>query len=182
MRGTTFHSEGTTTAFAGARQETWWDPEQGLRSTTTGSDVSGEMYCKDGTSYISAPLFAAMLKERGQEITVPERLSDVFVTTETGQGCDIYFKVPDGGELQPEKDGSVADKAAKALTVSAGTASDTYFIDADDTGQVLRLDARRDGRTSTTSYDSFGEKFSITLPPQERTLPMEDFRKQVTGG
>ncbi|WP_149179841.1 hypothetical protein [Streptomyces sp. TRM49041] len=181
MRGTSFHSAGTTTAFADAWQESWWDPEKGLRIKTTGGDVPGEMYCKDGTSYISAQLFAATLKERGQHITVPDRLSDVFVTTESGHGCDAYFKIPDGGELQPAKDESVNGTPAQALTVSSGANSGTYLIDAADTTRPLRLDSVHDGRTSTVTYDSFGEKFTISVPSGDKVMTLPDFRKQVTG-
>ncbi|WP_149180665.1 hypothetical protein [Streptomyces sp. TRM49041] len=182
MRGTSFHSSGTTTAFVGAEQETWWDPEQGLRMKTSGPGVPGETYCKDGTSYISAPLFADMLEERGQYITVPDRLADVFVTTESGQDCDVYFKIADGGEFLPEEDTTVGGKPAKALKVSAGTASDTYFIEDGDTARLLRLDSLRNGRGSSTTYDSFGEKFSISIPPAEKTMPLDKFRSEVNRG
>ncbi|OII65072.1 hypothetical protein BJP40_18095 [Streptomyces sp. CC53] len=179
MRKTSFHASGTTTAFVGAEQETWWDPEKGLRMKTTGGGVSGEMYCKDGTSYISAPLFADMLEERGQNVTVPDRLADVFVTTGSGQGCDAYFAVSDTAEFLPEEDTTVGGTAAKALKVYAGTASDTYFVADGDTARLLRLDSLRNGRRSTTTYDSFGDSFSISIPPKEKTMSLEAFRREA---
>lgn len=181
MRGTSFHASGTTTAFIGAQQETWWNPKHGLRMKTSGPGVSGEMYCKDGISYISAPLFADMLEERGQYIKVPDRFADVFVTTESGQDCDAYFKIADGGQFLPEEDAAVGGKPTKALKVSAGTASDTYFIEDGDTARLLRLDSLRNGRRSSTTYDSFGEKFSISIPPAEKTMPMDKFQSEVKG-
>ncbi|MCX4803278.1 hypothetical protein OG594_16745 [Streptomyces sp. NBC_01214] len=42
------------------------------------------------------------------------------------------------------------------------------------------LSSRVDGRTSATTYDSFGENFTITLPAAEKTLTMEAFRARVT--
>ncbi len=179
MRKTSFHASGTTTAFVGAEQETWWNPEQGLRMKTTGGGVSGEMYCKDGTSYISAPLFASMLEERGQYVTVPDRLADVFVTTGSGQDCDAYFAISDAAEFLPEEDTTVGGKAAKALKVYAGTASDTYFVEDGDTARLLRLDSLRNGRRSSTTYDSFGDAFSIAMPPTEKTMSMDAFRDEV---
>ncbi|MEU0163767.1 hypothetical protein ABZ154_34575 [Streptomyces sp. NPDC006261] len=76
MRETSFSSAGSTTAFEGATQKTSWDSEQGFRMKVSGAPQGdgGEMYCKDGMSYTSAPLFAAMLAQKGQQITVPERL------------------------------------------------------------------------------------------------------------
>ncbi|TLQ43351.1 hypothetical protein [Streptomyces marianii] len=180
MRETTFHSSGTTTAFGGGKQEMWSDPEQGFRLEASGGGTSGEMYCKDGTTYTSAPLFADALKQRGQQITVPDALTDVFVTTESGQGCDVYYTISETAELAPEKDRKLDGKQTTAVRVSAGAAEDTYFIE-NGASHLLLLESSRDGRTSTTTYDSFGDKFPITLPPKEKTMSMPEFRSQVMG-
>lgn len=43
--------------------------------------VSGDAYCKDGTSYTSAELCAAALNQSGERIPVPAELRPVRVTT-----------------------------------------------------------------------------------------------------
>ncbi|MER6203416.1 hypothetical protein ABT234_39375 [Streptomyces sp. NPDC001586] len=42
------------------------------------------------------------------------------------------------------------------------------------------MESQRDGRTSTTTYDGFGEKFTIALPAAAKILTMDAFRSQVT--
>ncbi|MEV0414320.1 hypothetical protein AB0I68_26815 [Streptomyces sp. NPDC050448] len=177
MQNESFHASGTTTAFAGGKQETWWDPAQGLHMEVTGG-VSGDVYCKDGTSYTSADLFAAALRRRGQQITVPAALRSVYVTTKSEQGCPAYFTIAQTGSRAADKDRSIEGKQASAVEVAAGSAEDVYFIE---TGRrrLLLLESRRYGHTSSTVYDSFGEKFTISLPVTEKTMTLEAFRARI---
>ncbi|MEU8521160.1 hypothetical protein [Streptomyces sp. NBC_01216] len=181
LRSTSFHGRGSTTALGGGSQEIWSDPDQGLRIKASGASATGEMYCKDGKTYTSAPMFADALKQRGQAIDLPERLADVFVTTETGQGCDVYFVISDSAEHAPESDKTFDGRRTTAFSVSSGAATDTYYLESE-SSRLVRLEAERDGRTSTTRYDSFGEKFTITMPDEDKTMPMDDFRREVMGG
>ncbi|MGW0393424.1 hypothetical protein ACWDYJ_21500 [Streptomyces sp. NPDC003042] len=180
MQNESFHSTGTTTAFVGGKQETWSDPSQGLHVEVTGG-VSGDIYCKDGTSYTSADLFAEALRQRGQQITVPPQLRSAYVTTTADPGCEMYYEIADTGRLTPDKDRTVDGKRATAVEVTAGKAKDVYFIE-NSRQRLLMLESLRDGRTSTTTYDSFGEKFTITLPAAEKTLTVDAFRSRVTKG
>ncbi|WP_330113825.1 hypothetical protein [Streptomyces sp. MUM 178J] len=180
MRGTAFHASGNSTASADGKQEIWSDPEQGLRLRYSGSEMSGDMYCNDGTTYTSATLLAAMLKQRGQRIDVPEELSDVYVSSETGQGCDAYYAIHESASPVPEKDKSIGGKQTEAFEVASGSTQDTYYI-AKDVNHLLRLESSRDGRTSVTTYDSFGEKLSISMPAAEKVMTMDRFREEVTG-
>ncbi|WP_156726825.1 hypothetical protein [Streptomyces apocyni] len=184
MRETAFTGAGTTTAFEGARQEVWWDPEQGLRMKISGPSEAegGDLYCKGGTSYTGARLFASMLAQRGQEITVPERLSDVYVSSETGQDCDAYFTISTSGQFAPDKDTTIDGKAALAIEVSAGAAADTYFVSAEGPGCLLRQESERDGRTSRSTYGGFGEAETISMPTPEQTMTMAQFRSEVGAG
>ncbi|MEE1931058.1 hypothetical protein V1J52_23240 [Streptomyces sp. TRM 70351] len=178
MRGTSFSSTGTTTAFADGSQETTWDPAKGLRTVASG-EASGAMYCKDGRNYLSAELLAASLAQAGQQLDVPPELDGHYVYTETGQDCSTLFEIAGTGELTPEKDTDVDGRAAKAITVTSGTAEDVYYVAASGTPYLLRMDSARDGRTSTTTYRAFGEPTDVTLPPQERTLSLEEFRART---
>lgn len=183
MRETSFTATGTTTAFEGATQQTWWDPEQGFRMRISGSapEHNGEMYCKDGTSYTSAPLFAAMLAQKGQRISVPERLEDTFVATETGD-CTAYFAIAPSGEYAPGKDTVIDGTDALAIEVTAGGASDTYFVSGGAPDRLLRQEATRDGSTSTTEYGGYGEAVTVTVPSGEQSLTMDEFRGEVLPG
>ncbi|MEU2832515.1 hypothetical protein ABZ667_28280 [Streptomyces lavendulae] len=178
MLNESFHSSGSTTAFAGAKQEMWSDPAQGLHVEVTGG-VSGDIYCKDGTSYTSADLFAGALRQRGQQVTVPAELRSSYVTTKAEQGCDMYYKIAEAGHRTQGKDRAVGGRQAQAVEVTAGKSEDVYLIDKD-RQRLLLLESQRDGRTSTTTYDGFGEKFTITLPVPEKILTMDAFRSQVT--
>lgn len=178
MLNESFHSSGTTTAFAGGKQEMWSDPSQGLHLEVTGG-VSGDVYCKNGTAYTSADLFAAALRQRGQQITVPAELRSAYVTTKADQGCDMYYKIAETGRRAEGKDRAVDGKQAQAVEVTAAQSKDVYFIDKDQQ-RLLLLESQRDGRTSATTYGSFGEKFTIILPAAEKTLTMEAFRARVT--
>ncbi|MFD6182390.1 hypothetical protein [Streptomyces goshikiensis] len=173
-----FHSSGNTTAFAGAKQEMWSDPDQGLHVEVTGG-TSGDIYCKDGTSYTSADLFAGALRQRGQQITVPAGLRSAYVTTKVEQGCDVYYKIAETGRRARDKDRAVDGKQAQAVEVTVGTSEDVYLIGKDQQ-RLLQLESQRDGRTSTTTYDGFGEKFTITLPAAEKVLTVEAFRSRAT--
>ncbi|MEV0991856.1 hypothetical protein [Streptomyces sp. NPDC049949] len=178
MQTESFHSSGTTTAFAGGKQEMWSDPVQGLHVEVTGATL-GDVYCKDGTAYTSADLFAAALRQRGQQVTVPAELRSAYVTTKAEGGCAMYFKIAETGRRAKGKDRTVAGRQAGAVQVGDGKTEDVYFID-DAEQRLLLLESRRDGRTSTTTYDSFGERFTISMPAAERTLTMDAFRYRVT--
>lgn len=184
MRETSFSSTGTTTAFEGATQKTSWHPEQGFRMEVTGAPQTdgGEMYCKDGTSYTSAPLFAAMLAAKGQQITVPERLSDVYVSSETGGDCAAFFALAPTGEFAPAKDTAVDGRKAVAIEVSSGPANDTYLISAEAPDHLLKQEASRDGKTSTTTYTDFGKEMDISMPAEDKTMTMAEFRTAIGVG
>ncbi|MBW1601214.1 hypothetical protein JJV70_03660 [Streptomyces sp. JJ66] len=178
MKKTSFHSTGTTTAFADSKQETTYDPKKGLRTVASGS-VPGEMYCKDGRNYLSAGLLAASLEQRGQSVDVPEELADVYVYTDTGQDCSALFAIAESGKLAPEKDTEVSGKPATAIEVTAQGTSDTYYVAASGTPYLLRLESERGGQKSTTAFGDFGEPTDVTLPDESDTMPLEEFRKET---
>ncbi|MEU8622745.1 hypothetical protein [Streptomyces sp. NPDC048623] len=184
MRSTSFHSSGGTTAFAGGWQEMWWNPDQGLRLKATWIGGSGEMYCKDGTTYTSAALLANGLTEKGRSTTAPDRLADMFVVSELPDDadCDTYFKVPDQVERASDQDRTIQGRNAKAFTIEAAPdATDTYYVDSD-TSRLVLMQSERNGRSSTTTYDSYGKNFTISLPAAGKTMPLEEFRSQVSEG
>ncbi|MCX2967577.1 MULTISPECIES: hypothetical protein [Streptomyces] len=178
MEETTFHSTGTTTAFADATQETTYDPDKGLRTVASGA-VSGEMYCKDGRNYLSAELLAASLEQTGQAVDVPDELADVFVYADTGQECSALFTIADTGRLAPEKDTEVNGTPTTAIEVTGEGSSDTYYVAASGTPYLLRLDAARGDQESTTTFGEFGEPTDVTLPEESRTMPLEEFRQET---
>ncbi|MFF4157157.1 hypothetical protein [Streptomyces sp. NPDC001678] len=184
MRITSFHASGTTTAFDGGRTEIWSTPGQGLRLQTTTSQAgkSVDIFCKGGTTYTSAPMLAESLKQSGAaDITVPPALADVYVTSKTGQGCDSFYKIPEGAKLAPDHDSSVNGTKTFALTAGNGITSGVYHVAAEGKSYLLKLDSSRGGRSSTTTYDSFGEKFAIKFPAADKTMPMSEFRSRVSG-
>ncbi|MGW4164344.1 hypothetical protein [Streptomyces sp. NPDC004788] len=187
MRSSSFHSSGGTTAFAGGWQEMWWNPDQGLRLKASWIGGSGEMYCKDGTTYTGAALLAQALGQKGESVTVPTRLEGTYVTSELPDDadCDTYFKIPAQVERASDHDRTLRGRSVEAFTVEAAadgsdTSSDTYYVESD-TSRLVLLESTRNGRSSTTTYDSFGEEFTITLPAADRTMPLEEFRSQVRG-
>ncbi|MEU3351353.1 hypothetical protein [Streptomyces sp. NPDC037389] len=184
MRNTSFHASGTTTAFEGSRTEMWSVPGQGLHIHTTNSQTgkNGDIFCKDGATYTSAPLFADSLKQSGTaSITVPPDLTDVYVKSEMPQGCASMYSIPENAKLTPEQDSSVNGAKSYGLTASNALTSDVYQVAAEGRSYLLQLGSTRDGRSSITTYDSFGEKFTVTLPPMDKTMPLKDFRNRVTG-
>ncbi|MET9953848.1 hypothetical protein ABZ135_20155 [Streptomyces sp. NPDC006339] len=178
LRSTSFHSSGTTTAFSGGTQEAWWDPDRGYRLKASWIGGSGEMFCKDGKTYTSAALLAHSLQEKGQSVTVPDRLAGAFVTSETDGGCERFFEIPEAAEHTPEDDRTSQGKQTQAFAVAAGAARDTYYIESD-TSRLVELVSARNGRFSTTRYDSFGDRFSISPPSDADTMSMDDFRRHV---
>ncbi|KUJ39637.1 hypothetical protein ACZ90_69185 [Streptomyces albus subsp. albus] len=180
MRHTSFHASGTTTALGGGTQDMWSDPKQGFHMRMRGKKASHEIYCKDGTTYMSTAMLAETLKQRGQRINVPDRLADFYVTSETGDGCDVFYRISETGKRAYDDDRKVAGKQTTAIAASDGTTSDTYFLQ-NGAPRLLRMESTREGRTSTTTYDSFGEKFTVKMPPSDKTMPMDEFRKQVLG-
>ncbi|WP_432123397.1 hypothetical protein [Streptomyces sp. S1] len=93
-----------TTAFADGSQELWWDPGRGLRREVTRSGGSGEMCCGDGETYTGAALLADALKRKGEDVTVPTGMTDVFVRSSAPRGCEAYFRIPDDAERIPASD------------------------------------------------------------------------------
>ncbi|WP_284574917.1 hypothetical protein [Streptomyces sp. 2P-4] len=181
LRSTSFHSSGTTTAFAGGSQEAWWDPKEGFHLKASWPGGSGEVFCKDGKTYTSASMLANSLRDRGQSITVPPELFDRFITSKAEGGCTMFFEIPEAAEHNPDADRTAQGKQARAYTASAGGARDTYYLESG-TSRLLELASTRNGQSSTTQYDSYGEKFPLTLPEDEKTIPMEDFRRRVKTG
>ncbi|MEV5876814.1 hypothetical protein AB0L75_21765 [Streptomyces sp. NPDC052101] len=146
---------------------------------TTAAPAGGDMYCKDGVTHMSAGLLAASLKANGTEITVPDRLSGVDMTTESRPGCDGYFSRTPSGPFAPDKDTNVMGVQARAIVAAAGTTSDTYFVSAKDPARLLKLESVRDGRTSSTTYVDFAKKKDVTLPSPDEAMTMEQFRTAV---
>ncbi|MEV8478043.1 hypothetical protein [Streptomyces sp. NPDC051173] len=184
MRNTSFHASGTTTALGGGSQEMWSDPEQGLRLKATSSETGqiGEMFCKEGTTYTSAPLLADGLRQSGQNITLPPALADVYVLGTPGQqGCSSFYGIAETAKPDPTQDRPVNGTKTYAVVAASGSTSDVYQIATEEKSYLLQLRSTRDGRTSTTTYDSFGDKFSITMPSDDKTMSMNEFRRRVTG-
>ncbi|MFI9624957.1 hypothetical protein [Streptomyces sp. NPDC052042] len=184
MRGTSFTATGTTTAFEGATQKTSWDPKQGYRMEVGGTPETegGSMYCKDGTSYTSTRLFAAMLAQKGQLVTVPDRLSDSYVSSDTGQDCSFSFAISSDGRFAPDKDTAVDGRKAQAIEVSSELAEDVYLVSRESPDHLLKQEAKRDGKASSTTYSGFGEKMDISMPPADKTMTMSEFRDAVGAG
>ncbi|MFE6667724.1 hypothetical protein ACFVFH_29725 [Streptomyces sp. NPDC057697] len=179
MRTTAFSAVGTSTVYDGALQSMTWNPQQGLRIEVSGT-IGGNMYCRDGVTYISSSLFAESLKQQGQVITVPAGLDDVYVTTKSGQGCDAYFALSPTGSYAPSDDTTVNGTPARAVKVSASaSATDTYYVSAKGPAYLLKLKSTRDGRTSSTTYVDFGKKKTITLPGADKTMTMDAFRART---
>ncbi|MGK5547249.1 hypothetical protein ACSNOH_21310, partial [Streptomyces sp. URMC 127] len=61
----------------------------------------------------------------------------------------------------------------------ASLAQGIYQIASEGTYRLVQLKSTRDGRTSTTTYDSFGENFTVTLPPKDKTMTMSEFRSRM---
>ncbi|MBW1599610.1 hypothetical protein [Streptomyces sp. JJ38] len=178
MKTTSFHSSGTTTAFADGTQETTWDPAKGLRTVVSGN-VSGEMYCKEGVNYLEAGLVVESLKRSGQKADVPASLADSFVYTDTEQECTLLFTIAESGRLTPEKDGEVGGKATRAITVEGNGGSDVYHVAASGTPYILRLDAVRGESKSSTTFEAFGKPTDVTMPPDSKLVALEEFQKQA---
>ncbi|MEZ7007557.1 hypothetical protein [Streptomyces sp. AD55] len=179
MSETPFSAIGTTTAFDAGLQHLRWNPAQGLHIDLVGT--TGDMYCKDGVTYTASGLLAESLKTKGVDITVPDRLKDTYVSTETGQGCEAYFTVPPGS-YAPERDTDVEGVAARAVVASAGATSDVYYLSEEDPARLLRMESTRDGRESKTTYTDFGKAADITVPRGDRVMTMDEFRAQVGAG
>ncbi|OEV02874.1 hypothetical protein AN216_15875 [Streptomyces oceani] len=180
MAETSFRASGSTTAFPGARQVMRWDPEQGMHMKVEGDegDEVREAYCKEGTSYISTSLLAASVSKQGQKVTIPDELGSSFVEQQ-GQGCEMYFKVPDSAKRAPGKDTTVDGEKTKAVTVKGGKSADVYRIAASGQARVLQMESKRNGQSSKSTYEGFGESYDITLPPEDQRISMEEFQKQV---
>lgn len=178
MANTTFHAEGGTTAFPDGRQEMWSDPEVGVRIAVTAAALpeGGEMYCQDGVVYTSVPLFAAQLRESGEDVEVPPELADRFISTQAGSDCRLLYEIFPGAELDAERDGTVDGVPTVALVSASEDALDVYHTAADGEPYLLRTDSERADGSSTTRYDSFGEPVEITMPSEDSIMSMEEFR------
>ncbi|MBN0044198.1 hypothetical protein JS756_08765 [Streptomyces actuosus] len=182
MRSLAFSGVGSTTSFDGGVTLIDWNPDRGLHmSYSATADDRQDMYCKDGLLYTSAPLLARSLGSQGVDITVPDRLRDVYVTKETGESCAIYFVIPSSGTYAPDKDTTVNGSRARAIEVRSSGTSSVYYVSADDPARILKLKSVHNGRTSSTAYSDFGKKQNFTLPGPDRTMTMEEFRGEVDG-
>jgi hypothetical protein len=182
MAGTSFTAYGTNSAFGGAEQEITWDPDHGFHMTVRADD-GGEtdMFCRDGTSYISAPLLSETLNQRGQNVTVPQELTDRYVTVQA-KSCDAYFAVPRTAQRAPERDTKIDGEKSTALTVRNAGGTDVYHIAGSGASHLLKWDAELEGMQTTMKYAGYGEEHPITLPPEDRRMKMTDFQAEVMGG
>ncbi|MDT0452629.1 hypothetical protein [Streptomyces hesseae] len=183
MKSTTFHSSGTTTALDGGQAETWSDPRTGVHSTVK-AGKNGDTYCEDGTIYLGAAIAADTLQRvEHSPVTVPDSLAGIYVATKTKSSCDSLYTVSEGADLAPEQNSTVNGIRTIAMVTTGQSASDqsrdVYQIAATGKPYILQIQSTRDGRTSTTVYDSFGDKVSIHMPPADRTMSIDEFRARV---
>jgi hypothetical protein len=182
MAGSSFAASGTNSAFGGAEQEITWDPEHGFHMTVIADDgTETDMYCRDGRSYISAPLLAETLNQRGRQITVPEDIADRYVTVQA-ESCDAYFAVPDSAERAPKRDTTVDGAKTQAVVRDKAGSADVYHLAASGRPRLLKWDAERDGLKTTMTYGGFGEEYPVTLPSGERQMKMSAFQAEVVKG
>jgi hypothetical protein len=179
MAGASFTASGTNSAFGGAEQEITWDPAQGFHMTVRADD-GGEtdMFCRDGRSYISAPLLAETLGQRGQQVAVPDGLADSYVTVQ-GRSCDAYFAVPVSAERAPGRDTTIDGKKSKAVAVRSPGGTDVYHIARTGEPRLLKWDAELEGVETTMTYRGYGAEYPVTLPPEDRRIRMTEFQAAV---
>ncbi|MFR9673870.1 hypothetical protein [Streptomyces sp. TR06-5] len=185
MSRTSFTASGTNSAFGGAQQEITWDPAQGFHMTVRADDgTETDVYCRDGRTYISAPLLAETLSRPEQPITVPDDFADRYVTVEA-DSCDGYFTVPTTVERAPRRDTVIDGSTSRAVTVEKGGSVDVYHLAAD-APRLMKWDVRRDGVQTTMTYGGYGKEYPLTLPPEEQRMEMSRFQAEVladaTGG
>ncbi|WP_037653075.1 hypothetical protein, partial [Streptomyces exfoliatus] len=85
-------------------------------------------------------------------------------------------------ETHPADDAEVNGTPARAVKVSASaSATDMYYVSAEDPAYLLKLKSTRDGRTSSTTYVDFGKETTVTLPSADKTLTMDAFRARIGG-
>ena len=180
MAGSSFAASGTNSAFGGAEQDITWDPEHGFHMTVRADATEADMYCRDGRNYISAPLLGETLKSRDRQLTVPDELAGQYVTVQA-KSCDAYFEIPESAERAPEQDTRVDGVPTKAVAVGKAGSADVYHIAATGRPRLLKLDAELDGLRTTMTYEGYGERYGITLPPEERQIKMSEFQAAVLG-
>ncbi|MDT0377893.1 hypothetical protein RM572_03780 [Streptomyces sp. DSM 42041] len=179
MAGTSFTASGTNSAFGGAEQEITWDPEQGFHMTVRADDgEETDMYCREGTSYISAPLLVETLGQRGQQVSLPEGLAGSYVTVQ-GKSCDAYFAVPESAERAPGRDATVDGRKSRALAVQSPGGADVYHLARSGEPRLLKWDAELEGMETTMTYGGYGERYPVTLPPEDRRIRMTEFQAAV---
>jgi hypothetical protein len=181
MAGTSFTASGTNSTFGGADQEITWDPDHGFHAAVRAED-GGEtdLYCRDGKSYISAPLLAETLNRRGQEITLPEELTGMYVTVQA-KSCDAYFAVPASAQRAPERDTEIGGEKSTAVAVKNDDGADVYHVAASGESRLLRQDGHAEGAKTTMTFGGYGEEYPITLPPEDRRMNMTEFQADVMG-
>ncbi|EST21144.1 hypothetical protein N566_27690 [Streptomycetaceae bacterium MP113-05] len=181
MAGSSFTASGTNSAFGGAEQDITWDPDHGFHMTVRADDgTETDMYCRDGRSYISAPLLVETLNQRGQQVELPDDLADGYVVVQ-GRSCDAYFAVPASAERVPKRDGRIGGRESVAVAVQSPGGADVYHIAASGERRLLKWDAELEGMETTMTYEGYGEEYPVTLPPKERRIPMSDFQSAVMG-
>lgn len=185
MSVTSFHSSGSTTALGGGRMELWSDPRKGVHTTVVSDKTGavGEGFCRNGVSYTSGPLLIESLQQAGKigrDRKLPPQLADKYVSSNMGgQDCSALYKIDEQATLDPTADTTVEGKKTIAIRSASGATEDVYQVAVEGDPYILQMKSTRDGRTSTTTYDSFGEKVDIKLPPIEQVISMEQFREQL---
>lgn len=181
MKSSSFTASGSNSAFGGAEQEITWDPDHGFHRTVRADDgTESDMYCRDGRSYVSSLLLAESLSRGAKQVTVPEEISDAYVTVQ-GKKCGAYFHVPTSAERAPDRDATIDGRKSRAVTVGRSGSADTFHIAATGKPRLLKQDAERDGTKTTMTYGGYGEEYEITLPEDDRLISMSDFQKAVMG-
>lgn len=186
MAGSSFTATGTNSAFGGAEQEITWDPDHGFHMAVRADDgTETDMYCRDGRSYISAPLLVETLSRRGQQVELPDELADRYVTVQ-GKSCDAYFEVPVTAERAPKRDAKIDGRKSVAVAVQSPGGADVYHLASSGKPRLLKWDAELEGMETTMTYGGYGEEYPVTLPPEERRIRMTEFQAAVmesaTGG
>ncbi|PGH46653.1 hypothetical protein CRI70_32925, partial [Streptomyces sp. Ru87] len=119
---------------------------------------------------------AAALEQSGQKVSVPSGLAKTYVETEQmGLDCEAFYKIAETGTVDPDAGRRVGGRDTTAIVVKGAGSEDVYHVAADGEPYILRLESTRDGRTSSATYDSFGKEVSVTMPPKQRTIPMDEF-------
>lgn len=181
MAGTSFAASGTNSAFGGAEQDITWDPEHGFHMAVRADDgTEADMFCREGRSYISAPLLAETLNRRGQRVELPGSVADKYVTVQA-ESCDAYFAVPTDAERAPDRDTTIRGEESEAVVVDRTKGADVYHLAATGDPRLLKWDARRDGMETTMTYRGYGAGYTVDLPSEGQQIKMTEFQAALTG-